>query len=135
MKLNNGEINIRKTHPLVYRMLMFIALGGLALAANFFFGPPPTFPIWHAPNYVWATIFVVSSLASIITLNFYRRLRLVRLTIGISVVYLTFLTIGTGQPGWEGHGSFQLPIVYAIVAAIQFPLLFEPFINPKTAKK
>lgn len=135
MKLNNGEINIRKTHPLVYRILMGIALGGLALAANFFFGPPPTFPIWGAPNYVWATLFLLSSLASIIALNFYRRLQLVRITIGISVVYLTFLVVGTGTPGWEGNGSFQLPIVYAIVVAIQAPMLFEPFINPETAKK
>lgn len=134
MTLNDGEINVRKTHPNLYWQLMIIAVGGIALAVNFWF-LKPTFPIWDIPNAVWAGIFLVTSLARIITLNFYRRLRWVRFTMVFSVIYTAFLAVGTAQPGWEGKASFQLPIVYAIVVAIQIPFLFEPFVNPATVKK
>lgn len=129
----NGEINIGRTHPTLYRILMALSVVGIALAVNFFF-LRPTFSIWSIPNAVWAAIFLVSSANSIVALNVYRRLRWVRRTMAFSAAYMVFLTIGTSVPGWEGNASFQLPIVYAGLAIIQVVLLWEPFINPETAR-
>lgn len=133
MAINGGEINVLRTHPNLYWFLMFLSFGGIALAVNFFIFNP-TFSIWGRPHELWGAIFLVSSFARLIALNVFRRLQWVRLTMFISVAYMAFLAIGTSQPAFEGNGSLQLPIVYALVVAIQVPLLFEPFINPKTAK-
>lgn len=112
---------------------MVLSLVGIALALNFFFARP-TFSIWSAPNAIWASIFLVSSANCIVALNVYRRLRWVRYTMAFSAIYMLFLAVGTSVPGWEGNASFQLPIVYAGLAAIQIILLWEPFLNPETAK-
>lgn len=130
---NSDEINVRKTHPNLYWILMVLSLAGIALGLNFIYFNP-TFHIFDTPNIVWGAIFLVSGIARIIALNVYRRLRFVRATMAFSAAYMGFLAIGTGQPWIEGVGSLQLPIMYALVALIQVPLLFEPFINPETAK-
>lgn len=137
--MKNGEIKISETHPTLYRILMVLSVVSIALAVNFLAGLGgvlrPTFSIWSFPNTVWAAIFLISSANSIVALNFYRRLRWVRRTMAFSAAYMLFLTVGTSVPGWEGNASFQLPIVYAGIALIQLVLLWEPFINPKTAAK
>lgn len=145
--INDGEINVRRTHPNLYWLLMFLALTGIALGLNFII-LQPTFPIWDAPNVLWGTIFLVLSVARIIALNVYRRLRWVRATMAFSAAYMAFLAIGTGEPWWHwfmaeigvsggdpSRASLQLPIIYAGMALLQVPLLFEPFVNPVTAKQ
>lgn len=129
----NGEINVRKTHPNLYWVLMFLAATGIALGLNFIL-LQPTFLIWDAPNVLWGAIFLVVSFARLIALNIYRRLRWVRATMFFSAAYMGFLAIGTSQPFIEGSGSLQLPIIYAGMTLLQVPLLFEPFVNPVTAK-
>lgn len=131
MRINADEINVRRTHPNLYWLLMVLSVTGIALGANFIL-LQPTFLIFDAPNVLWGTIFLVSSVARMIALNVYRRLRVVRATMAFSVAYMAFLAIGTGQPFWEGTGSLQLPIIYAGMALLQVPLLAEPFVNPET---
>lgn len=131
--INDGEINVRKTHPNLYWLLMVLAATGIALGLNFIF-LQPTFLIFDGPNVLWGVIFLVSSIARIIALNVYRRLRWVRATMAFSAAYIGFLAIGTAQPYVEGAGSLQLPIIYAGMALLQVPLLMEPFVNPVTAK-
>lgn len=133
MKLNNGEINVRRTHPNLYWLLMVLSVTGIALGLNFIV-LQPTFHIFAAPNAVWGGIFLATSIARLIALNVYRRLRWVRATMFFSAAYMAFLAVGTGQPFVEGTGSLQLPIIYAGMALLQVPLLWEPFVNPETAK-
>lgn len=138
--MNTGEINIRKTHPNLYWLVMTLALVELALGVNFAGGtlaswfPSPTFPIYEAPNILWGAIFLGVSLSKFVFLNVYRRLRLVRLSMAIEVGFMLFLAWGTAEPGMTSKGSFQLPIIYAGLALLQVPLLLEPFINPLTAR-
>lgn len=129
-----GTIDIRKTHPNLYWLVMTLALVGLALGLNFIF-LHPTFPIYGASNYLWGGIFLGIAFGKIISLNLYRRLRLVRGIMAFAVAYMMFLALGTMQPYLEGVGSLQLPILYAGMSALQIPLLLEPFINPRTAKR
>lgn len=131
--MNGDQINVRKTHPNLYWLLMALSLTGIALGLNFIF-LQPTFLIFDAPNVLWGTIFLVLSIARVVALNVYRRLRWVRATMAFSAAYMAFLAIGTSQPYIEGSGSLQLPIIYAGMALLQVPLLFEPFVNPETAR-
>lgn len=129
-----GEIDIRKTHPNLYWLVMTLAIGAIALGLNFII-LTPTFLIYDASNNLWGGTFLALGSAEIIFLNVYRRIRLVRLCMSVSFAYTMFLTLGTTQPFLEGSGSLQLPIVYAIISAVQIPLLFEPFVNPWTARQ
>lgn len=131
--MNGGEINIRKTHPFVYRLIMSMAFVSLALGWNFIQNQP-TFLIYDLPNVLWGGIFLAVGLGQILALNFYRRLRLVRASLAFSAAYMAVLAWGTSTPYREGTGSLQLPIFYAGWCLIQLPMLFEPFINPWTAR-
>lgn len=139
----NGSINVRKTHPLIYRGVMATAILFIALGLNFLVGQDvlgllafaPTFFVWSMPNWVWAAFFLGIGLSKIVFLNLYRNLRLVRLTMAFAIAYLLFFAVGTMQPAFEGKGSLQLPLVYAYIASVLAALLLEPFINPWTAKR
>lgn len=133
MRIRTGEINVLKTHPTVYWILMAIALVGIGLSINFFF-LKPTFPIWGVPNRLWGAIFLLISINSIVSLNVHRRLGWIRTTMAISAAYFAIMAVGTTAPSWKGEASFQLPLVYILVVIIHMRLLWEPFVNPETAK-
>lgn len=129
----SSEIDIRKTHPNLYWLVMTLAVMQVALAFNFFI-LQPTFQIWGLPNFLWGSIFLVIGVGKIAALNFYRRVRLVRGLMIFAVAYMGFLAIGTGQPWLQGNGSLQLPLLYGALCLLQIPLIREPFINLVTAK-
>lgn len=139
----NGSINIRKTHPTLYRLVMSIALIQIALGLNFLVGKDvlsltsfqPAFFVWDMPNWLWAAFFLAIGVSKIVFLNFYRSLRLTRATMAFAVAYLLFFAVGTMQPAIEGKGSLQLPVLYAGIVALNVWLLLEPFINPWTARR
>lgn len=128
-----ADIKIRKTHPNLYWLVMILGVMDVVLGCNFIF-LNPTFPIYGASNYLWGFIFLSIGFGKFISLNLYRRLRLVRGIMATAVAYMMFLALGATQPFLEGAGSLQNPILYAGLAAIQIPLLVEPFINPLTKK-
>lgn len=130
----NGTINVRLTHPNLYYTIMVFAISSLILGLNFLL-LNPTFLIYNQPNWIWGSIFVATAATKLIFLNFYRRLKPMRATMAFAVGYCLFLAGGTMQPFFEGKGSLQLPIMYLALAALQYPLLMEPFINPWTAKR
>ena len=125
---------MRKTHPNFYWVLMLLAATGIALGCNFIF-LQPAFLIWDGPNELWGGIFLVISVAKIVALNVYRRLRWLRATMAFTAAYMAFLAVGTAEPYVNGVGSLQLPILYVGLALFQVPLLMEPFVNPETAKQ
>lgn len=129
-----GTIDIRKTHPALYRVIMLYALACFLLGINFWIFTP-TFLVWDQPNELWGSIFILLSVAKVVFLNIHRSLKLVRVTMAFEVGYFMFFALGTSQPPIEGTGSFQLPIMYLWVAAIEYPLLVEPFINQLTARR
>lgn len=132
--MDADTIDIRKTHPNLYWLVVILAVVQIALGLNFIINQP-TFPIFSGPNELWASIFLVIGFGKLIALNLYRRLRLVRAFMALAVAYMMFLALGTTQPFLEGAGSLQLPILYAGLSALQIPLLLEPFVNPWTSKK
>lgn len=130
----NGQIDVRKTHPNLYRMVMTLAVVCLLLGLNFLV-LQPTFLIFDMPNVLWGAIFLALGGTKIVFLNVLRRLKLVRIAMAAAVAYFLFLGFGTTQPFVEGEGSLQLPIMYFALALLYLPLLLEPFINPWTASR
>lgn len=128
----NGEINVLRTHPNLYWQLTAFAVVGFGFGLNFFLFNP-TFLIWHTPSEIWGAIFLLSSANRLVALNT-RRLGWLRLTMGFQMAYFAFLAVGAGEVWLDGKGSLQLPIALAGYALVQFPLMFEPFLNPETAK-
>lgn len=131
--VGDGFVNIQKTHPNLYWLVMILGVMQIALALNFFI-LSPTFPIFAAPNVLWGVIFLVIGVGKVVSLNFYRRLGLVRAIMSFSWVYTMFIGLGTCQPFLEGSGSLQLPIVYVGISGVLLVLLFEPYINYLTAR-
>lgn len=129
-----GTINIRKTHPNLYLGISTFALMDLALGLNFLFFTP-TFHVYGMPFVLWGVIYLALGISQLIFLNVYRKLPLVRVTMACSITFALFFGVGTLQPVFEGLASPQLMILYAGMAALQLPLLLEPFINPWTAKR
>lgn len=129
----NGNINLRKTHPGLYRATMVSALGSIGLALNFFF-LTPTFQVYDVSYFIWATVFLGLGISKIVFLSIRRNLKLARLIMASSIAFLLFFGIGTMEPWTMDEGSLQLPWLYLWLACLELPLLLEPFINPWTAK-
>lgn len=130
----NGSINLSRTHPNLYRIVMGYAVLCVAHGLNFWIFSP-TFLIYDMPNWLWGTIFLAQGIFLLVFLKVRRSLRVVRAGMAFAVAYFLFLGIGTMQPVFEGQGSLQLPIWYVGAATFLIALLLEPFINPWTAKR
>lgn len=129
-----GTINLWRTHPNLYLAVTTLAVINIALGLNFLL-LDPTFLIYGSPNQLWGAIFLTLGGSKLLFLNVVRRLRAVRAIMAAAVAYLLFLGAGTTEPFFQGMGSLQLPIMYLSLAALQIPLIVEPFINPWTARR
>lgn len=130
----NGQINVRKTHPGLYRLVMLLAASSIALGINFVVFVP-TFYVYGFPHELWAACFLALGVSKLVFLNVWRSLRLTRAVMGIEVAYTSVFALGTMQPALEGVGSLQLPILYLTLVVLEVALLLEPFINPYTARR
>lgn len=123
---------LRNTHPNLYRSLMTTALIFVGLGINFLL-TTPTFQQFNIPkNYIGAG-FLALGLSNLLFLNLLRNLRVVRFLLVLGIGYMLFWGVGTTQTFFEGTSSLQLCILYFGLAALQAPLLLEPFFNPVTA--
>lgn len=130
----DGTIDIRRTHPNLYLMVMTLALVDVLLAANFYV-LKPTFEVYHTTNWIWGAAFLALGVSKLWFLNVYRSLRAVRMTMACAFSFVIFFAAGTCEPWLDGEGSLQLPIMYLGMALIQVPMLLEPFLNPFTARR
>lgn len=128
--LPNG--NLRATHPNLYRALMTIGVIEFALGLNFLL-TTPTFEQFNIPKNVIGAGFLVLGLGFLVFLNVRRSLRTVRVLLIVGIGYMLFWGVGTTETFFKGESSLQLCILYFGLAAIQAPLLLEPFFNPVTA--
>lgn len=128
------KVEIRKSHPALYRTLMVLAFMGVALGFNFWFSKP-TFNPYNVPKDVIGIIFFMLGLTQVVFLNIVRDLRMVRLNLSISVSWTFFWGISNAQQFFAGNASLQLPILYVTLSIFQIPLLMEAVVNPMTEKK
>lgn len=123
--------NIFKTHPNLYISITIMAVMFIALAINFF-SFKPTFSPYGLSNHLIGAVFLTLGIGKLVFLNLYRNLKLVRIIIAVGMAFLLFWGISNTQQAFAGKASFQLPILLVSLAALQFPLLVEPTVNPIT---
>lgn len=129
----HSRVNIRNTHPGLYHSITTVALMGLALGVNFWFSNP-TFNPYDIPKNVIGFIFFALGVSQIVFLNVVRNLDMVRITLAVSIGWMTFWAIANTQQFFNGDASLQLPILYLTVALLQLPLLLEAPVNPMTQR-
>lgn len=127
-------VEIRKTHPALYRAIMVLGFMGVALALNFWFSNPTFNPYGVSKNII-AVIFFTLGLSQIVFLNIFRNLRMVRLNLAVSISWMFFWGISNSAQFFAGNASLQLPILYVTLSIMQIPLLMESPVNPMTEKK
>lgn len=129
-----NTVNLRHTHPNLYRLAMVLALTHAALGLNFFF-TSPTFNPLGIPYPVVGAVFLVLGVSKIIFLNFVLDLAWVRRVMAAQVFLAAFWGIGAGITYIQGLTSLQLTILYGGFAFIEVFLLIEPPVNPLTKQR
>lgn len=132
--IDGRTVNVRKTHPNLWRSVMAYAAINALLGLNFIL-LHPTFLIYETSNYVWGGTFLTLAAAKIVFLNLYRHLGAVRVAMAAEIAFMFFIAVGATEPFLDGIGSLQNPILYVGLAVLELPLLLEPFINPWTARR
>lgn len=127
-------VEIRKTHPALYRAIMVLGFMGVALALNFWFSNP-TFNPYGISKDIIGVVFFTLGLSQIVFLNIFHDLRMVRLNLAVSISWMFFWGVSNAQQFFAGNASLQLPILYVTLSIMQIPLLMESPVNPMTEKK
>lgn len=126
------SVSLRTTHPNLFRALLTVAIMQVGLAANFFARTPAFIP-YGMSRYWPAGVFLVIGVSQIVVLTMWHNLRGVRMVAAWSLAVMLCWGIVNTRQAFEGQASFQLPIVYLGLGALQLPLLIEPRFNPLTA--
>lgn len=127
------KVEIRTTHPALYRALMTLGCMGIALALNFWLSNPTFNPYGVSKNII-GVIFFTLGLTLIVFLNILHDLRMVRLNLATSISWMFFWGVTNAQQFLSGNASLQLPILYVTLSILQIPLLMESPVNPMTKK-
>lgn len=131
---NFDSINLRHSHPNLYRGITTFAVINIALAANFFYANPTFNPYGIDKNIVGA-IFLILGISKIAFLNVYRSLKHVRLVMALEIVFMLFWGVGSTITFFTGQTSLQLFVLYVGMAVNELFLLLEPPANPVTGQK
>lgn len=126
----HNRVNIRRTHPGLYRSILTLSIMSVALAVNFWISNP-TFNPYGIPKDLIGLVFFLLGWSQLIFLLF-RDLRKVRLVLAISLGFMFFWGVTNTQQFFAGNASLQLPILYITIAALHVPILIESPVNPMT---
>lgn len=127
-------VNLRKSNPTFYHLIMVLSLGRVALALNFWLYKPTFQP--YGIHKAWAgAVFCALGVSQLVFLHLWRDIRKIRLVLATSAAVLMVWGLVNTQQWFAGKASLQLPIVYVVIAVVQIILLVEPPVNPMTEKK
>jgi len=127
-------VNLRKTHPTLYRTYMTFALISIGLGLNFLL-TNPTFNPYHIDKAIIGSIFVFIGLIKLVFLNIFRHLRLIRIALAINIAFMIFWGVGSSFTFFQGKTSLQLFVLYIGLSALELWLLQESPVNPMTEKE
>lgn len=128
------RVNLRLTHPTLYRSAIVFAAISIGLGLNFLF-TKPTFNAFGIDKHIVGVIFLCLGTAKLAAITAIRRLKYIRITMVANSTFMTFWGMGTATTYFTGQTSLQLFVLYIGLALLQMFLLFEPFINPITGHR
>lgn len=127
-------VNIRLSHPNLYKGIVTFAVIHVALALNFFFANPTFNPYGFDKNIVGA-IFLILGVSKIIFLVIYRSLQAVRFVMAADIAFMVFWGVGSSITFFTGQTSLQLFVLYLGMSVSELFLLLEPPANPVAGRK
>lgn len=127
------SVNLRLSHPNLYRSIWIFAIISLGLGLNFIF-LHPTFLAYGIPKVYVGLVFLGLGCMKVFFLEVHRSLKYVRLTLALEILLMLIWGIGTAITVFTGKTSAQLLILYLGLAAFEYILLIEPFAIPKTGR-
>lgn len=130
--LRTRNINLRLTHPTLYRSVIVFAFISMGLGLNFWF-TKPTFNPYGVDYRITGSVFLTLGVSKIVFLVWFRNLRLIRFNMACCAGFMMFWGIGTSVTYFTGHTSLQLFVLYSGLTLLQLFLLLEPYVNPLTS--
>lgn len=127
------KVNLRLTHPGLYKSIMLFAVLTLAMAWNYF-NYKPTFSPYNIEKEVIGSIFLSVGVVFLLLLNVFRNFKLLRTTEAIAAALLIFWAVINTKQAFEGKASFALPILLLYAAFTILKDLLEPPVNPMTRR-
>jgi hypothetical protein len=103
------------------------------LAVNFWISNP-TFSPFEINKTVVGVVFFVLGASQLVFLHVIHSLPMVRAGLTASIFVMISWGLSNVQQFIAGRASLQLPILYLLVAALQYGLLIESPVNPMTEK-
>lgn len=128
-----NDVNIRFSHPNLYRLLVTFSIIHIGLGLNFLLAKPAFNP-YGINVYIIGVIFLSLGLSKLFFLMFRRNLRVVRIVMALSIGFTLFWGFGTIFSFLRGQTSLQMFVLYVGLAVIEMSLLLEPLVNPITEK-
>lgn len=126
---NHVRVNIRLTHPTLYRGITLFALMSVAAAVSYWFGPAPTFNPYDIDRNLVAALFFVYGTWQLLFLNIHYLL-MVRIGLLFAFVLMGAWGVANTHQGFAGNASFFLPIVLGGIAGVHLIWLIESPVNP-----
>lgn len=128
------SVNIRLSHPNLYRGITTFAVINVALALNFFYANP-TFNPFEIDKNIVGVVFLTLGIGKLIFLNLHRSLRVVRGLMAVEIAFMVFWGVGSSITFFTGQTSLQLFVLYLGMAVNELFLLLEPPANPVAGHK
>lgn len=128
-----NDLNIKFSHPNLYRLFLTFSLIHIGLGINFFFSNPAFNPYEIDKNII-GIIFLSLGVVKAFFLMVRRNLKFVRIIMAFSIGFTLFWGAGTIFSFLRGQTSLQMLVLYWGLAVIEMSLLLEPLANPLTEK-
>lgn len=149
MTTSQNAVNIRRSHPNLYRSVVVFAGIYTALGVNFIFSAlgltfvfpdlginfrftPPAFNPYQIPYWIVGAMFLSLGLSKIVFLRIVRDVSWLRRIMAAEVTLSLWWGIGASFTFFDGRTSLQLPILYAGLAFLEVFQIMEPATNPMT---
>lgn len=128
-----NHVNLRLTHPTLFKSALTFAFISIGLGLNFLF-TKPTFNPFGIDKAIIGTIFFCLGMAKLVAITVIRRIRAIRITMALNSSWMVFWGFGTATTWITGQTSLQLFVLYMGIALSQVFWHREPFSNPLTTR-
>lgn len=125
------SVNLRRTHPTLYRSALVFALISIGLGLNFEL-TTPTFMPFGIPKSVTGALFLTFGAFKLVSVLFIKNMKCIRASMAACAGWMMLWGIGTSITFFTGQTSLQLFTLYTGLAALQVLWCLEPFLNPAT---
>lgn len=127
------RVNLRLTHPTLYRSALVFACISIGLGLNFLF-TKPTFNPFGIDKTIIGMVFLCLGMAKMASITVIRRLKAIRITMALNSSWMVFWGVGTATTYFTRETSLQLFVLYMGLALLQVFWHGEPFSNPLTTR-